>query len=130
MPYWHGTKKGFAVTWLTKTNFQRGCGGNAAPSAARAPPAPPPSTAATGPAATPRMTARRGNEAATAVALSRERPLMSYPPPSYLVARPACGTRTERNIARKLREVTRQRGGREWWAGRKRHTPGPPRKGS
>ena len=41
MPYWHGTKNGFVVTWLTNTNFQRGCGGNAASSAARAPPAAP-----------------------------------------------------------------------------------------
>src|SRR5579884_1552966 len=27
MPYWVGTKKGFVVTWLTKTKFHWGCGG-------------------------------------------------------------------------------------------------------
>src|SRR5271165_4470089 len=89
MPYWHGTKNGFDVTWLTNTNFQRGCGGNAASSAARARPAAAVSSAATGPAATPRISARRGNEVATAPAMSRGRLVMSHPPCECLLARPA-----------------------------------------
>src|SRR5690348_7731286 len=89
MPYWHGTKNGFDVTWFTNTNFQRGCGGNGASSAARAPPAAPANSAATGPAATPRITARRGNAAATAAAMSRDRLLISYPARHLVVARPA-----------------------------------------
>src|SRR5271166_5230139 len=85
MPYWHGTKNGFDVTWLTNTNFQRGCGGNAASSAARARPA----AAVSGAAATPRISARRGNEVATAPAMSRGRLVMSHPPCECLLARPA-----------------------------------------
>ncbi len=86
MPYWHGTKKALVVTWLINTNFQRGCSGKGAASAAPARPAARLRSAAADPAVTPPRRARRGSRAATR---SSEFFFMWLPPSLPIAAPPA-----------------------------------------